>query len=127
MSIPQTGGGPIEHSDFNKTSVSLRTDYKANEKLTWTNTLAYIDYYSDMTGALDSLKYFQKNFSSLQSFTFRSVYALRYKSILSQQWNKNSNTSVSFLYRDNSIKQNPSYSIRKNRYLQKKIYGKNYR
>jgi outer membrane cobalamin receptor len=43
--------GPIEHSDFNKTSISLRTDYKANEKLTWTNTLAYIDYYSDMTGA----------------------------------------------------------------------------
>ena len=103
--------GPVEHSDFNKTSISLRTDYKANEKLTWTNTLAYIDYYSDMTGALDSLKYFQKNFSSLQTFTFRSVYALRYKSILSQQWSKKSNTSISFLYRDNSIKQNPSYSI----------------
>jgi outer membrane receptor protein involved in Fe transport len=103
--------GPVEHSDFNKTSISLRTDYKANEKLTWTNTLAYIDYYSDMTGALDSLKYFQKNFSSLQTFTFRSVYALRYKSILSQQWNSNSNTSISFLYRDNSVKQNPSYSI----------------
>ena len=28
--------GPVEHSDFNKTSISLRTDYKANEKLTWT-------------------------------------------------------------------------------------------
>ncbi len=103
--------GPIEHSNFNKKSVSLRTDYKANEKLTWTNTLAYIDYESDMTGALDSLKYSQKNFSSLQSFTFRNVFAIRYKSILSQQWNKNSNTTVSFLYRDNSIKQNPSYSI----------------
>lgn len=103
--------GPVEHTDFNKTSISLRSDYKANDHLTWTNTLAYIDYYSDMTGALDSTKYFQKNFSSLQSFTFRSVYALRYKSILSQQWNSNSATSVSFLLRDNSVKQNPSYSI----------------
>ncbi len=103
--------GPVEHSDFNKTSISLRSDYKANDHLTWTNTLAYIDYYSDMTGALDSLKYFQKNFSSLQTFTFRSVYALRYKSILSQQWNSNSSTSLSFLFRDNSVKQNPSYSI----------------
>jgi len=103
--------GPVEHTDFNKTSISLRSDYKANDHLTWTNTLAYIDYYSDMTGALDSTKYFQKNFSSLQSFTFRSVYALRYKSILSHQWNSNSATSVSFLLRDNSVKQNPSYSI----------------
>ena len=103
--------GPVEHTDFNKTSISFRSDYKANDHLTWTNTLAYIDYYSDMTGALDSTKYFQKNFSSLQSFTFRSVYALRYKSILSQQWNSNSATSISFLLRDNSVKQNPSYSI----------------
>jgi outer membrane receptor protein involved in Fe transport len=103
--------GPVEHTDFNKTSISLRSDYKSNDHLTWTNTLAYIDYYSDMTGALDSTKYFQKNFSSLQSFTFRSVYALRYKSILSQQWNSKSATSISFLLRDNSVKQNPSYSI----------------
>ena len=103
--------GPVEHTDFNKTSISLRSDYKANDHLTLTNTLAYVDYYSDMTGALDSTKYFQKNFSSLQSFTFRSVYALRYKSILSQQWNTNSATSISFLLRDNSVKQNPSYSI----------------
>ncbi len=103
--------GPVEHTDFNKTSISLRSDYKANDHLTLTNTLAYVDYYSDMTGALDSTKYFQQNFSSLQSFTFRSVYALRYKSILSQQWNTNSATSISFLLRDNSVKQNPSYSI----------------
>ena len=103
--------GPVEHSDFNKTAISLRADYKANDHLTLTNTLAYVDYYSDMTGALDSTKYFQENFSSLQSFTFRSVYALRYKSILKQQWNTNSATSISFLLRDNTVKQNPSYSI----------------
>ena len=36
---------------------------------------------------------------------------MRYKSILSQQWNSNSATSISFLLRDNSVKQNPSYSI----------------
>jgi len=103
--------GPVEHSDFNKSAISLRTDYKANEHLTWTNTFAYVDYYSDMTGALDSLKYLQKNFSSLQTFTFRTVYAARYKSILTQKWNDNSTTSLSYLYRDNSVIQNPSYSI----------------
>jgi outer membrane receptor protein involved in Fe transport len=103
--------GPIEHSDFHKSAFTIRTDYKANNHLTWTNTLAYVDYYSDMTGALDSTKFAQKNFSSLQTFTYRTVNALRYKSILSQQWKANSASSISVLYRDNSVKQNPSYSI----------------
>ncbi len=103
--------GPIEHSDFNKSAFSLRSDYKPNSSLTWTNTIAYVDYYSDMTGALDSIKYAQKNFSSLQSFTYRSVNALRIKSILSKTWNEKSSSSLSFLFRDNSVKQNPSYTI----------------
>ncbi len=103
--------GPIEHSDFNKSAFTLRSDYKPNNQLSWINTLAYVDYYSDMTGALDSIKYSQKNLSSLQSFTYRSVSALRFKSIITQKWNEKSSSSLSFLYRDNSVKQNPSYSI----------------
>jgi outer membrane receptor protein involved in Fe transport len=103
--------GPIDHSDFHKSIGTLRTDYKPNEKLSWTNTLAYLDYYTDMTGSLDSLKFEQKNYTSQQTFTFRSVTALRYKSMLNYQWNKNSSSNLSFLFRDNSVKQNPSYSI----------------
>jgi outer membrane receptor protein involved in Fe transport len=103
--------GPIDHSDFHKSAITVRADYKANNKLTWTNTLAYINYYSDMTGALDSIKFSQKNFSSLQTFTYRTVTALRYKSMLAQKWNENSASTLSVLYRDNSVKQNPSYSI----------------
>jgi len=103
--------GPIEHSDFRKSAFTIRADYKFNNHLSWSNSVTYLDYYSDMTGALDSIKFAQQNFSSLQTFTYRTVYALRYKSILSQQWNNNSATSVSLLYRDNSVIQNPSYSI----------------
>lgn len=103
--------GPIEHSNFHKTIASLRTDYRASDKLTWTNTFTYMDYYSDMTGALDSVKFAQKNLSSQQTFTFRGVKALRYKSMLRYQWRQGSSSTASFLYRDNSIKQNPSYSI----------------
>jgi outer membrane receptor protein involved in Fe transport len=103
--------GPIDHSDFHKSIGTLRTDYKPNDKLSWTNTLAYMDYYTDMTGALDSLKFAQQNYTSQQTFTFRSVNALRYKSMLNYQWNESSSSNVSFLFRDNSVKQNPSYSI----------------
>ncbi|RXK81048.1 TonB-dependent receptor [Filimonas effusa] len=103
--------GPVDFSDFHKSIATLRTDYKPNDKMNWTNTLAYLDYNADMTGSLDSLKFARKNYTSQQTFTFRSVYALRYKSMLNYQWNKQSSSSLSFLFRDNSIKQNPSYSI----------------
>lgn len=103
--------GPIEYSDFHKTAITLRSDYRASDRTTWTNTLALTDYYSDMTGSVDSIKFAQKNYSSQQTFTYRKVHALRYKSMLNHQWNVNSATNVSLLYRDNSVGQNPSYSI----------------
>ena len=103
--------GPIEYSNFSKKAITVRTDYRASEKTSWANTLAIVDYYSDMSGSIDSLKFAQKNYTSQNTFTFRNVYALRYKSMLSHQWNQSSNTSVSLLYRDNSVGQNPSYSI----------------
>lgn len=103
--------GPIEYSDFNKSAITLRTDYRAGDKTNWANTFALVDYYSDMSGSIDSLKFAQKNYTSQQTFTYRKVYALRYKSMLSHQWNNSSNTSVAVLFRDNSVKQNPSYSI----------------
>ena len=103
--------GPIEFSDYHKAAVTLRTDYRSSEKTTWTNTFALVDYYSDMSGAIDSIKFAQKDYTSLQTFTYRKVYALRFKSMLTQQWNSNSSTNIALLYRDNSVGQNPSYSI----------------
>lgn len=103
--------GPVDYSDFHKSAITLRTDYKPGEHTSWSNTLTWIDYYSDMTGALDSTKFAQHNYSTPHTFTFRSVQALRIKSMLSQQWNSNSQTALSLLFRNNSIKQNPSYSV----------------
>lgn len=103
--------GPIEYSDFNKKAISLRADYRAGDKTNWSNTFALVDYDSDMSGSIDSLKFAQKNYTSQQTFTYRKVYALRYKSMLAHQWNSSSNTNVLLLFRDNSVKQNPSYSI----------------
>lgn len=103
--------GPIEYSDFDKKAITVRTDYRAGEHTSWTNTLALVDYASDMSGSIDSIKFANKDYTSLQTFTYRNVYALRYKSMLNHRWNDNSNTNVSLLYRNNSVKQNPSYSI----------------
>ncbi|ANH79863.1 TonB-dependent receptor [Niabella ginsenosidivorans] len=103
--------GPVEFSDFHKTALTLRSDYRPNEQTSWTNTISLVDYYSDMTGALDSIRFARKDYSSLQTFTYRKVTALRYKSMLTQNWNANSSTNVSLLYRNNATGQNPSYAI----------------
>lgn len=103
--------GPVDYSDFRKTAFSIRTDYRANTSTSWSNTFSYIDYYSDMTGALDSLKFAQRNYSTPHSFTFRSVHSLRFKSMLRKQWNEKSETTITALYRNNFIDQNPSYSV----------------
>jgi iron complex outermembrane recepter protein len=103
--------GPIEYSDFNKKAITLRADYRASDKTNWANTFALVDYDSDMSGSIDSIKFAQRNYTSQQTFTYRKVFALRFKSMLAHQWNSNSSTNVSLLFRDNSVKQNPSYSI----------------
>lgn len=107
--------GPIDYSDFHKTAVTFRADYKAGEKTTWINSISYIDYYSDMTGSLDSAQFALKDYSSPYSFTYRKTNALRVRSQLIQQWNDRSQTQLSLLFRDNAVKQNPSYYISNNR------------
>lgn len=103
--------GPIEFSDYSKKAITVRSDYRPDDKTTWTNTFALVDYYSDMSGSIDSIKFAQKDYTSLQTFTYRKVYALRYKSMLNHQWSDKANTNIALLYRDNAVGQNPSYSI----------------
>lgn len=105
--------GPVSHSDFHKTAFTVRTEYKAGANTLWTNSITYADYYSDMAGALDSLRYAKKDYSSPYTFTYRKTNALRVRSQLSHKWNSNGNTQFFLVYRDNSIKQNPSYYIYK--------------
>jgi outer membrane receptor protein involved in Fe transport len=103
--------GPVDYSDFHKTAITLRADYKASDRTTWSNSISYIDYYSDMTGALDSAHFARKDYATPYSFTYRKTNALRIRSQLTQQWNEQSQTQLSVLFRDNAVKQNPSYYI----------------
>jgi len=104
--------GPVDHSDFHKAALTIRGDYAVNDKTKWVNDITYINYYSDMLGALDSAHFANKDYSTPQTFTYRKVPAIRYKSQLFHQWNSSSSTLVSVVYRDNSVQQNPSYRVK---------------
>lgn len=104
--------GPIDHSNFHKTGITLRGDYAISDKTKWVNDITYVNYFSDMLGSLDSAHFANKDYSTPQTFTYRKVPALRFKSQLFHQWNNNSSTQVSFVFRDNSVQQNPSYRVK---------------
>lgn len=103
--------GPIDYSDYNKKAISIRRDFKMNTKWTGYQTFNYIDYYTQMIGSVDSIHFVQKNLSSQQSFTFRKINALRFRQNLAYQWNEKNSTTLNLMYRNNTMDQNPTYSI----------------
>lgn len=102
----------IQYTDFHKANFTARIDYRFSEKTTLVNSITWLDYYSDMTGGIDSTDFADKSFESTQTFTYRKVNALRYRSTLTHSWNENSKTTASILFRNNSIGQNPAYAIK---------------
>jgi iron complex outermembrane receptor protein len=104
--------GFLEYTDYHKGTLTARADYQFSDKTVLSNSLTWLNYYSDMAGGIDSAMFARKTFSNPQTFTYRKVNALRYHSTLTQVWNETSKTTVSVLYRDNSIEQNPAYRIK---------------
>lgn len=102
----------IEYTDFHKTNFTARVDYRFNDKTALTNSFTMLNYYSDMIGGIDSARFVNKSFGSNQTFTYREVNAMRYRSTLTHNWNDDSKTMASLIYRDNSIGQNPAYGIK---------------
>ena len=103
--------GITEYSDFYKKALSLKRSFGANKKLKGYQNIQYINYFTQMTGSLDSIKFFQKNFSTQQTFTFRKIDALRFRQNLEYDWSKNSNLSLNLMFRNNTMDQNPAYAI----------------
>jgi outer membrane receptor protein involved in Fe transport len=104
--------GFLEYSDFHKGTFTARADYRFSGKTTLSNSVTYVNYYSEMSGGIDSTMFASHSFENLQTFTYRKVDALRYHSTLTHAWNDNSKTTVTALYRDNTIGQNPAYLIK---------------
>src|SRR5690348_10914114 len=104
--------GHMEYSDFHKATLTGRIDYRFSNKTTLTNTATWLNYYSDMPSGVDSAMFATRKFVNPQTFTYRKVDAIRYRSTLTHTWNDNSRTTASIIYRDNTIGQNPNYRIK---------------
>ncbi|WP_422361520.1 TonB-dependent receptor domain-containing protein [Reichenbachiella sp.] len=100
------------HSDYEKWAMTYKAAVEVSERLLWSNSLSYVNYRSDMTGSLDSASFYGQEYSSFQTFTNREVNALRYKSALDYYWDRGAKSSATFFFRNNSVKQNPSYRIK---------------
>jgi outer membrane receptor protein involved in Fe transport len=92
--------------------LTARIDYRFSKKTTLSNSITYLNYYSDMSGGIDSAMFTSHTFKNPQTFTYRKVYAVRYHSTLTHKWNDDSKTTLNALYRNNSIGQNPAYRVK---------------
>ena len=110
----------IEYTDFYKAIATAKIDYRFNDKTVLSNSATWLDYSSDMPSGVDSTMFATKKFASPQTFTYRKVEAFRFRSTLTQGWNKKSKTVATLLYRENSIAQNPAYRIKED---YKKVNG----
>lgn len=104
--------GFLEYSDFTKNTITARVDYRFTDKTSLTNSITWLRYNSDMGGGIDSAMFASRSFKNPQTFTYRKVDALRYRSTLTHVWNSKSKSMVSLIYRDNAIGQNPAYRVK---------------
>ncbi len=104
--------GFMEYSDYHKATVTARIDYRFNARTVLSNSITALNYYSDMPSGVDSAMFATRAFINPQTFTYRKVEALRYRSTLTHNWNDRSKTTASLIYRNNTIGQNPNYRIK---------------
>ncbi len=103
--------GFFEHSDMDKYAGTLKITRAISNKTDVNFSLTYADLDTDMTGSLDSAAFFEQNLTSVQTFTERTVSALRIQSTLHHDWSERGNTTARVFFRDNSLGQIPSYRI----------------
>ncbi|MGS2738468.1 TonB-dependent receptor domain-containing protein [Sinomicrobium sp. M5D2P17] len=105
----ERNNGPVEHSDYHKLGLTLKTVYHIDNTTRWTNVFDYTDYDSDMTGAVSEKNFYGGAYHSNETFTNRTARAYRLRSTLDKVWNTNHKTSFNLIFRDNTMGQIPSY------------------
>ncbi len=104
-----------DHSDMDKLAITATVDYRLGENTKLETTTSYVDFHTDMTGSLDSARFYGKEYSSVHTFTERTVKAFRSQVKLSHNWTDNSKTDFRVFFRDNSVGQIPTYRVRDDR------------
>ena len=104
--------GWMTYSDYDKNSINARFDYDLSKKTKLILAGSFNDYSSDMSGSVDSIAFYARQYVSASTFTYRKVKSLRSRLTAEHKWNGNNNTTLHLIYRDNTIAQNPAYGIR---------------
>lgn len=107
--------GWAEHSDFDKTSLTGRAEFAFSPTTRVSSTLSVNRLDTDTNGNLDSLNFYGRGFTSLQTFTYRKVDATRWTTRLDRAWDSRHATNVTAYLRSNAVTQLPHYRIRNER------------
>ncbi|MHA8072632.1 TonB-dependent receptor [Aquirufa ecclesiirivi] len=99
------------NTDFDKSSINFRVDYQLSPNTKLWSSFAYNDYFSQTGGNIDSVGYYSRTYKSPANFTYRSSFSSRSRITLEHKGPNNSFSSLTAFYRDNSLGQNPAYSI----------------
>ena len=101
-----------DHTDMDKKAITAYFGYDLSENIKLWNNFTYVDYFSQMTGSLDEESFFDRKYSSHQSFTKRDAKLFRNRTQLDLNWNNGSKSSVAFVYKHNTLGQTPSYRVK---------------
>ena len=107
----QRNNGPFEHSDYDKFALTVKTIIKPIKNAELVLMYSGVDFFTDMAGSIGEDNFRAKNFESDQTFTNRDAKSSRVRTTWKQKWNQENKTSFSLVYRDNVMKQNPSFRI----------------
>lgn len=113
----QRVGGPFAHSDYTKKALTAKLIVTPTEFTKFTLMYNNVDFFTDMAGSIGEADFRARNFESDQTFTNRDAESSRVRLVWDQSWNENNKTSVSTIYRENTMIQNPSFRIRQNRVM----------
>ena len=107
----------LASSDYDKSAYFARLEYAFTPQTRLTGTLSYNDYDSQTSGNVDSITFFARQYVSTTDFTYRKTFSLRSRLTLEHDWknaggNVSAQSFITAFVRNNSIGQNPTYSIR---------------
>ncbi|MBS7564847.1 TonB-dependent receptor [Mucilaginibacter sp. Bleaf8] len=109
--IADQKNGWQDYSDFRKRSITLNTTYDFNASTRLTTQASYNYLHTETPGSLDSIRFYNKSYSSNQEFAYREVKATRASTKLEHRWNERNFTFLTAFFRSNTTGQLPSYYL----------------
>ncbi|UEG51033.1 TonB-dependent receptor [Ferruginibacter lapsinanis] len=99
-------------SDYNKSSWNTRMEYHFSPKTRLIGTFMYANYFSNTSGTVDSIAFYNRLYVSTTDFTYRKSMASRSRITLEHEWNDHSKSFITVFNRINKHGQNPAYGIK---------------